>query len=181
MCLFIDLSSMALESSPTGSPTTEAKQSRSRSETRTPSTRRLNEDTQTQPTLRPLPCSLTFDMRWAIQSNFITVFSNNVLPLVCFCEVYRQNEVILKLWIFNVVFEIYIYKVLFWQGVQLFNFNCACCSVITANKTIIQYETTKCCLKNCVIYLLRDFVNPVIPSTKQLYIICNRSTTHISI
>lgn len=58
-----DLSSMALETSPTGSPTTESKQSRSRSETRTPSTRRLNEDSQMQPTLRPLPCSLTFDMR----------------------------------------------------------------------------------------------------------------------
>ncbi|XP_046672134.1 DENN domain-containing protein 5B-like [Homalodisca vitripennis] len=54
------LSSMALE---TTSPGVETKSTRSRSETRTSNTRRLSEESHPQPTLRPLPCSLTFDMR----------------------------------------------------------------------------------------------------------------------
>lgn len=57
---------MALESSPpvTSPSSVESKPStRSRSETRTSNTRRLNEECQPQPTLRPLPVSLTFDMR----------------------------------------------------------------------------------------------------------------------
>ncbi|XP_054266195.1 DENN domain-containing protein 5B isoform X4 [Macrosteles quadrilineatus] len=54
-----DLSSMALETSPASSPTV----GRSRSETRTSNTRRLSEESHAQPSLRPLPSSLTFDMR----------------------------------------------------------------------------------------------------------------------
>ncbi|KAK9496634.1 hypothetical protein O3M35_013114 [Rhynocoris fuscipes] len=57
-----DLSSGSIETSP--QPVQDGKlSSRSRSETRTSNTRRLSEDQRQQPTLRPLPNTLVYDLR----------------------------------------------------------------------------------------------------------------------